>query len=57
MMTKVEKDILHILKKNSRCSTSELAKMVGLSEDKVVNLISKFEEDGVIVQYTTIPKV
>jgi len=47
-------EILEILEKNSRYSTEQIAVMTGKSEDEVRDAIRKYEENNVIVGYTTL---
>jgi DNA-binding Lrp family transcriptional regulator len=51
--TNKEMEIIEILEKDSRLSHDTLAKMVGLSENEVAEIIKKLEEQKVIVAYHT----
>ena len=53
-MTDLSKKILKILEEDSRRSASEIAQMLGATEEKVALEIAKLENDGVIVKYTTV---
>ncbi len=53
-MQKLEKDILDILKKDSRYSVAKIAEMLGEKEERVESAIRRMEREGVIVKYTTI---
>jgi len=48
------KEILDILKKNSRYSDEEIAVMTGKSVEEVREIIKEYEEQGVIAGYTTL---
>src|SRR5690554_4606781 len=50
----VRQDILQILERDSRLSPSELAVMLGKSEDAVRKEIEALEADGIIVGYHTL---
>ncbi|MDP2653645.1 MAG: Lrp/AsnC family transcriptional regulator [Candidatus Omnitrophota bacterium] len=47
-------EILEILKKDARTSPEDIAKMLGKDVAGVKKAIKKFEDDGIIVQYTAI---
>ncbi len=48
------KDVLKLLEENARMSNSEIADVLGLSEEEVAEIIKKYEEEGVILKYKTI---
>ena len=50
----MQKQILDILKSNSRISVEEIAVMLGLTPDKVQGAIHELEEKGVIIGYNTL---
>ena len=47
-------EILEILKKDARVTVPEIAKLTGKSAEAVKKTIKKYEEDGTIIQYTTV---
>lgn len=47
-------EILEILEKNSKYNEEEIAIMTGKTVEEVKNAIKKYEEDNVIVGYTTL---
>lgn len=47
-------EILEILEKNSKYTAEEIAVMLGKDVDEVKDAIKKYEEDNVIVGYTTL---
>ncbi|NOZ59597.1 MAG: Lrp/AsnC family transcriptional regulator [Euryarchaeota archaeon] len=49
-----EEEILRLLEGDARLSTEEIAKVVGLSEGEVAELIKELEESGVIRKYKTV---
>lgn len=49
-----EKEILCLLKQNSRLSNKEIAMMLNISEEEVAATIKQFEEEKVILSYHTI---
>lgn len=53
-MTKLEKDILQIIKDDSRQTSQEIAVMLGVDEQKVKETIKALEASGIIVKYTAI---
>lgn len=53
-MTKLEENVLDILKKNARISTHDLAKLTQSSEKEIEKAIKKLEKSGIILQYTTV---
>lgn len=53
-MDKIDKQILDILKNDSRFSAKTIASMIGQSESTVKQRIADMEESGVLVKYTTV---
>ena len=53
-MDKLYNGILEILKDDARTSPSEMASMLGVSEDEVKKAVAELEKTGVIVKYTAI---
>ncbi len=53
-MTKLENDILNIIKSDSRHTSQEIAVMLGVDEKKVKETIKALEVGGVLVKYTAI---
>lgn len=53
-MNTTEKDLLAVIKANSRISTKQLAAMLGEDEKTVAEAVKSLEERGVIVKYTAI---
>jgi DNA-binding Lrp family transcriptional regulator len=53
-MDKLYNGILEILKDDARTSPSEMASMLGASEDEVKKAVAELEKTGVIVKYTAI---
>jgi len=51
--SETEIEVLEIIEKDSRISVETIAKMVGISEDDVSEIIKKLEDEKVIVEYTT----
>ena len=51
---KLEKQILDLLKKDSRLSHKEISVRLGSNETKISALIKKLEDDGVIARYSII---
>ena len=47
-------EILEVLKKDARITPQEIAKLTGKSADSVKKTIKKYEDDGTIIQYTTV---
>lgn len=45
--------ILEILEKNSKISNSNIAKQLDITEAEVSHYIKKFEQDNIIIRYTT----
>ncbi len=53
-MDKLYNGILEILKDDARTLPSEMASMLGVSEDEVKKAVAELEKSGVIVKYTAI---
>lgn len=53
-MEKIEKDVLEVLKSDSRLSPDKIAKAVGSDEKTVAAAIARMEKSGVILGYTTL---
>lgn len=53
-MEKIEKDVLEVLKSDSRLSPDKIAKAVGSDEKTVATAIARMEKSGVILGYTTL---
>ncbi len=53
-MEKLEKDVLSLISEDSRLTTERVAAMLGTDADTVKRIISRLEQDGVIVKYTAI---
>jgi len=53
-MTKLQKDIVELLKEDSRLSPLAIAKALGQKEDDIIGEIDNLVADGIIVKYTTI---
>ncbi|MGG3451935.1 MULTISPECIES: Lrp/AsnC family transcriptional regulator [Bacillaceae] len=49
-----EVEILEILQKDARFEAADIAKMIGLAEAAVVEMIRRLEEEKVIVHYATL---
>lgn len=56
-MQKSDRDILELLKEDSRLSPKDIASATGLSEEEVKTRLRTLEESGVIVRYTAIINV
>jgi len=50
----VEFEILRILEENAKMSPEEISEIVGISVNGVREIISKFEDEGIILKYKTI---
>jgi DNA-binding Lrp family transcriptional regulator len=50
----IEKDILELLKLNSRLSIKEISNSLDISESAVASTLAELEKTGAIVQYTTV---
>lgn len=53
-MDKKDKQIIAILREDSRFTTAQIAAMSGLEEDDVKQRIAAMEQDGVIAKYTVL---
>ena len=53
-MSNINKKLLDLLKQNARLSNSELATMLGISEQEVVSGIKQLEREGIIIGYAAI---
>ena len=53
-MQKSDRDILELIKEDSRLSPKDIAAATGLSEDEVKTRLHALKESGVIVRYTAI---
>ncbi len=53
-MEEVEFEILRILEENAKMSPEEISEIVGISVNGVREIISKFEDEGIILKYKTI---
>ncbi len=53
-MEKTKIEILKYLEENAKYTTTQLAKLTGISESKVEDIIAELEEDGIIVKYSAI---
>lgn len=53
-MEKLEKDVLSLISEDSRLTPERVAAMLGTDADTVKRIISRLEQDGVIVKYTAI---
>ena len=53
-MNNVNKKLLDLLKQNARLSNSELAAMLGISEQEVIAGIKQLEQEGIIIGYAAI---
>ena len=51
---KLEKQILDLLKKDSRLSHREISVRLGANESEISSLVKRLEEDGVIARYSII---
>ncbi|HHW93081.1 MAG TPA: Lrp/AsnC family transcriptional regulator [Clostridiaceae bacterium] len=54
-MDEIDKQIMHILSKNSRISATDLAPLIGLSVPATNKRIQKLQENGIIECFTIIP--
>ncbi len=50
----MQKEILSIIEKNSKCSPKEIAVLLGKEEIDVANELKKMEDDGIICGYHTL---
>lgn len=53
-MQKADKDILDLIREDSRLTPKKIAAAVGISEDEAKKRLRALEESGVIVRYTAI---
>lgn len=53
-MTDLKKSVIGYLQENARYTNSQIASMVGVSENEIKSIIEELEKDGVIVKYTAI---
>ncbi len=53
-MEQIEIDVLKLLEENARISVEEIAEIVGASVNEVEEIISKLEEERIILKYKTI---
>ncbi|MCR4661757.1 MAG: Lrp/AsnC family transcriptional regulator [Clostridia bacterium] len=53
-MADIETQIINLLKKDSRLTHAEIAKMLNVEVDEVIKIVTDLENRGVIVKYTTI---
>ncbi len=53
-MTKIERQILSILKDDARIPASEIAVMLGITEGEVNEIITNLEKEKVIVKYSAV---
>ena len=53
-MQKVDRDILDLLREDSRLTPKNIAAAVGISEDEAKKRVRALEESGIIVSYTAI---
>lgn len=51
-MSKLEKDILKLLREDARYSAGKIAVMLGEDENKVAQIIADMEKKGIIVKYS-----
>lgn len=54
MNTNIRKELLKLIEKNSKIATSELSKMLGVSEADVLNEMSELEKEHIICGYLTL---
>ncbi|MBO6119957.1 MAG: Lrp/AsnC family transcriptional regulator [Lachnospiraceae bacterium] len=54
MNTNIRKELLKLIEKNSKVATSELSKMLGVSEADVLNEMSELEKEHIICGYLTL---
>lgn len=53
-MDELKSQILKLLSENARYTNSQIAKMLGETEQKIAETVKKLETDGVIVKYSAI---
>lgn len=54
MNTNIRKELLKLIEKNSKIATTELSKMLGVSEADVLNEMAELEKEHVICGYLTL---
>lgn len=54
MNINIRKELLKLIEKNSKVATSELSKMLGVSEADVLNEMSELEKEHIICGYLTL---
>ena len=50
----MREELLHIIERNSRIALSELAIILGVTEEQVLNTLSELEAEGIICGYHTL---
>ena len=50
---KTGEDILELLSKNSRITADDIARQLGIAEEKVKKYVQKFEKDRIVLRYKT----
>jgi len=53
-MKDLKNQIIEILTENARYTNAQVADMIGVSEEEVINAVKELEKDGVIVKYSAI---
>jgi DNA-binding Lrp family transcriptional regulator len=53
-MDSKDKEILRILEENARLSDKEIARMVGMAEEEVTEVIAKLESKGIVRKYKAV---
>ncbi|WP_179887144.1 Lrp/AsnC family transcriptional regulator [Bacillus sp. AFS088145] len=53
-MTEKEIQLLQCIEQNGRLSNDVIAKMIGATEEEVADILTKFENDRIILQYITL---
>ena len=53
-MTRLEKEVLDLLKENARIPAKDLAGILGVEEQQIKDAIRSLEESGLLVKYTAI---
>ena len=54
MNTNIRKELLKLIEKNSKIATTELSKMLGVSEADVLNEMAELEKEHIICGYLTL---
>ena len=54
MNTNIRKELLKLIEKNSKIETTELSKMLGVSEADVLNEMAELEKEHIICGYLTL---